>query len=236
LISSTTIMANTRGFEDACALVHQHNLHGKVGLHLNMTYGAPLTGAVAKCAALCDPKGDFRRPRRLLWLSRNETSALDDEFEAQLQACMHNGVEPSHFDSHHDMHTQLAVTPIVVRIALRRHVSAVRLAGNCVSVMEALRRPRLARRSLYGAIHNHRVRAAGLAKTRFFGTPAEIRRVLRRGPTDCELMVHARTANGGELIDESGECIHQRDPIPMDLRERVKDFIVWPRLTSYQDA
>ena len=42
VISSTTLMTNMPGFEEACELAHRRRLLGKIGLHLNLTSGYPL--------------------------------------------------------------------------------------------------------------------------------------------------------------------------------------------------
>ena len=47
LISSTTIMTNAEVFEEAVDLIFSENLHGQVGVHLNLTHGKPLTERMA---------------------------------------------------------------------------------------------------------------------------------------------------------------------------------------------
>jgi len=49
VISSTTLMANMPGFEEACELAHRHRLLGKIGLHLNLTSGYPLSAPIRRC-------------------------------------------------------------------------------------------------------------------------------------------------------------------------------------------
>jgi hypothetical protein len=47
VISSTTLMTNMPGFEDACEFAHRHRLLGKIGLHLNLTSGYPLSTPIS---------------------------------------------------------------------------------------------------------------------------------------------------------------------------------------------
>jgi len=61
LISSTTLMTNMPGFAEACTLTTQHELHGKVGIHLNLIEGQPLTEAMCACRRFCNPHGRFLR-------------------------------------------------------------------------------------------------------------------------------------------------------------------------------
>jgi predicted glycoside hydrolase/deacetylase ChbG (UPF0249 family) len=42
VISSTTLMANMPGFDEACELARRHRLVIKIGLHLNLTSGFPI--------------------------------------------------------------------------------------------------------------------------------------------------------------------------------------------------
>ena len=39
LCSSTTLLANMEGFEEACELIHERSLGDRVGLHLNLSEG-----------------------------------------------------------------------------------------------------------------------------------------------------------------------------------------------------
>jgi len=43
LISSTTLIVNMPGFNDAVKRIHKHNLSGKIGIHFNLTEGRPLS-------------------------------------------------------------------------------------------------------------------------------------------------------------------------------------------------
>ena len=202
LISRTSILANLPGFQEACELAHRHQLYGRVGLHLNMTQGRPLTTLPAILPSLCDGSGNFLPPRRRLWLTRREAAALELEFEAQLQACLRNGLKPSHLNSHHDMHVELAITPIVIRIARRHGVPAVRIAS---------RKPSIARLFQFQrSTCNRRLRAAGLAKTQYFGDCDEIKPVLGNSGSVYEVIVHARLNESGELVDLGGANLRQR--------------------------
>jgi predicted glycoside hydrolase/deacetylase ChbG (UPF0249 family) len=203
LISSTTIMSNMPAFEEACRLVKLFGLHGRVGLHLNMTYGKPLSSAAGWCPDLCTSEGNFHSYRHLLRLDGQARDALEAEFEAQFQACVKNGIQPTHLDSHHDMHMQLAVTPVVVSLALRHSVVAVRIAGSSPPMAEIRRRPRLLVGVLLRAVHNRRLRAAGLARTRYFGSCSDIQRVIGKDASVCEVMVHPRINADGALVDQN---------------------------------
>src|SRR5712672_1191198 len=72
VISSTTLMANMPGFDEACELAHRHRLVSKIGLHLNLTSGYPLSSPIRRCARLCDTNGMFRARQTRFRLSKEE--------------------------------------------------------------------------------------------------------------------------------------------------------------------
>src|SRR5260370_42450098 len=59
VISSTTLMANMPGFDEACELAHRHRLVSKIGLHLNLTAVYPLSSPIRRCAGFAIPMGCF---------------------------------------------------------------------------------------------------------------------------------------------------------------------------------
>src|SRR5437762_1878512 len=60
LISNACIMANMPGFGEACDLTHRHDLHDRVGLHLNLSEGWPLTPPIRAQLRFSEANGMFR--------------------------------------------------------------------------------------------------------------------------------------------------------------------------------
>lgn len=231
LISSATIMANMPAFEEACQLARQNNLQGKLGLHLNLTEGRPLTGDIAACPRFSDASGCWRPRRTVLSLSGEVVRLLEAEIEAQIVACQRAGIIPTHLDSHHHIHTQFGICGSVIRAAKRHGISAIRLAPNCRgaaaaiirmskrsivrirrihncerdSEMLALHRRTLARSTCYA--YNIRLRLHGLAKTEYFGDASETARILQTTSADVEVMVHPRLDYCGRLVDLNGHSL-----------------------------
>ncbi|WP_025127384.1 ChbG/HpnK family deacetylase [Pseudomonas sp. PH1b] len=131
VISSATLMANMPAFEDACRLVHEHALLGRIGLHFNLTYGAPLSVAIRAQPLFCNAQGQFdlEVPRSALRLPAAAVEAVQQELQAQWQRCLDQGLRPSHIDSHQHVHNLWPIAPIVARFAARQGVP-VRLARN----------------------------------------------------------------------------------------------------------
>ncbi len=116
IVSSTTVLANLApGPElDAAALACPDL---GVGLHVNLTWGAPVSPA-ATVPSLVDGDGRFHRDLRVV-----EERALPDEVrrevEAQVEAFRRRfGRAPTHLDSHHHVHRLAPIMEPVLGVAL----------------------------------------------------------------------------------------------------------------------
>lgn len=183
VISSTTVMANMPGFHEACELAHRHRLIGKVGVHLNLTSGYPLSDSIRECAQFCDRRGMFRPRQTMLFLSKEESMAATSEIEAQINACVDEGLCPTHIDSHHHIHTEWPIGKIVIAVARRHDIKAIRLSRNCGSGISIAHR-------LYKWGYNTRLKAYGLAKTQYFGSACDVQEILTEAFDAIEVMVH----------------------------------------------
>ena len=131
VISSTTLMANMPGFDEACELAHRHRLVSKIGLHLNLTSGYPLSSPIRRCARFCDTNGMFRARQTRFRLSKEERLAVETEIASQVKACLDRGLRPTHLDSHHHVHTECTIGAAAITIARQNRIKAIRLARNC---------------------------------------------------------------------------------------------------------
>jgi chitin disaccharide deacetylase len=194
LISSTTLMTNMPGFVEACELAHRHRLSGKIGVHLNLTSGYPLSNPIRQCSRFCDVSGMFLRRHTRFWLSKEERLALETEIEAQVKACLDRGLYPTHLDSHHHVHTEWAIGASVITVARLYGIKAVRLSRNCGPGIDLVRR-------LYKWAYNTRLRRHGLAKTQYFGSAADVQDILSIASGDIEVMVHLTSEDSKTNID-----------------------------------
>jgi predicted glycoside hydrolase/deacetylase ChbG (UPF0249 family) len=192
VISSATLMTNMAGFEEACELAHRHRLQGKLGLHLNLTSGYPLSGPIRRCPRLCDEQGMFRQRQTFFRLSKDERLAVETEITAQIKACLDHGLSPTHLDSHHHVHTEWAIGAAAITVVRQFGIKAIRLSRNCGSGIDLVR-------TLYKLAYNTRLQMYGLAKTRYFGSHADAQQVLGTASGDVEIMVHPTSVNTGIL-------------------------------------
>ncbi len=116
IVSSTTALVNLPPAPDLDA--EAASLAGLgLGLHVNLSWGAPLSPAAA-VPSLVDETGGFWRD-----LARLEARAEPDharrELEAQLAAFTRRfGRAPTHLDSHHHVHRLTRLAEIVLDIAV----------------------------------------------------------------------------------------------------------------------
>lgn len=96
-------------------------LEGRVGIHLQLTDGVPVTDP-ARVPTLVDEAGRF--PRRREQLGALDPREILSEWHAQLDTLRSLGVEPSHVNTHHNVHTLPAVVDAYVRFALETNLPA----------------------------------------------------------------------------------------------------------------
>jgi len=184
-VDRASLMANMSGFEDACQLVHRHALHGRIGVHLNISEGLPLTSRIGKCHRFCDAEGRLRIARPLWHLSRTESAAVESECEAQIGRIMAKGIVPTHLDTHHHMHWQWGIVGPIIRMAKRYSIPAVRIFMNCGSKS-------LWRHHMYALFFNSRLQLARVKGSDFFASADELIAAVHRVRGAIEVMVHAR--------------------------------------------
>ena len=200
LISTTSVMANMPGFNEACDMARQNGLTGRVGTHVVLTEGEPLSQEIRSCGRFCDSEGRFRHWRatdRALRLKSSERRAVERELQAQIIRCRGEGLGITHIDSHQHVHNKLAIAAIVIAVAQEFGIRRVRIAHNTGSRMG------LANRASKAWI-NRDLRRKSLAGTRWFGGVDDYLRVKTTfSPVQLrsfEIVTHP-VYRGGLLVD-----------------------------------
>lgn len=134
ILTSTTMMANMSGFEDGCIL-SKENSGLAIGVHLSLTCGYPILKNVD---GLVDSKGKFKP------LSYYKTSSFEldleqlyDEWDAQIQKIVRSGINISHLDSHHYIHSYGTIYSVIVELAKKYRVPV----RNCYGVHSKIKNP-----------------------------------------------------------------------------------------------
>lgn len=198
LCSSTTLMANMPGFEEACELAHERKLTDRVGLHLNLAEGFPLTDAIKRSSRFCDPEGCLKLTSRplTLFLNAEAKKLLSDEVRAQIARCRQMGVPLTHLDSHHHLHIQWAILGVLLPVARQERIPYVRIPRNCGSGIGPLK-------ETYKWLVVRQIAAAKMRRTEYFGSIADYLWLKHSGERrgSIEIMVHPRYLSSGLLCD-----------------------------------
>jgi predicted glycoside hydrolase/deacetylase ChbG (UPF0249 family) len=133
-ISSATLMANGPSINEAIAMARQFPA-ASFGIHLNLTEFAPLSSGFAlQRAGLVDGDGLFLGNLRSLRPSPFLLQACFDELDAQIHFLQANGIQPSHLDSHHHIHTVAWLFPVIYGLQNKYRIRKVRNTMNVYSL------------------------------------------------------------------------------------------------------
>jgi len=201
LCSSTTIMANMPGCEQAIQLAHEHHLVGSVGIHVVLSEGMPLTDPIRKCLRFCDENGQFRRPRGMCYrnLTHEELSAARTEICKQIERCRAHGLPLTHLDSHLHVHRSWGtLSYIFIEAAQEWGIPFVRPRG--------FRSGAAWRRRITTALYNARLRRRHLAGVDYcvdVQTYLDMQDASPSWHSSCtwEIMVHPTLGDDGRLWD-----------------------------------
>lgn len=134
IITQTTIMVNMSYAEEALTLSKENDFFDRVGLHLNLIEGKPLTEEIKK-TDLCDAQGCFNGKimhdfRCRLYLTAKERKAVKEEIIAQIEKYLNMGFPLRHIDSHQHAHTNQWVMSMLIPIIGKSGFHSMRLARN----------------------------------------------------------------------------------------------------------
>lgn len=113
ILTSTTIMANMPGFDEAVSLAKENTDLG-IGVHLTLTCWKPLRNDVS---SIVDENGDFHR---LSFYENDFTVDFDDlykEWDDQISKVIQSGINPTHLDAHHHVNSISPITEVFVKLA-----------------------------------------------------------------------------------------------------------------------
>lgn len=195
-ISSATIMCTMPGFEEACNLIAEYNLHGKIGIHFNLSEGKPLTEKILKFPNFCNEAGLMYKSFKGHFLTGEERTAVIEELQAQLDTLTGYGIIPTHADTHHHMHHFMGIGNALVSLVKKNNIPAVRLRFNWGKLS--------ASRRFYSAVFNSMLRFAGVAKTTYFCEIRSVTEELFRKKKPVEIMVHPFPGKDGKIVNYEG--------------------------------
>lgn len=177
IVTSTSLMAGGDAFEHAVTLKQSCPNLG-VGVHLTLVGGRPVAPA-SQISSLVDGQGCFcssypvflaRYLRGLIKLGD-----IERELTAQIEKVKLTGLKPTHLDSHQHLHVVPGISDLVLRLAQRYSIRAIRIpsepffffGGTFPSIGRVVGRNGL---SVLSKFFRHRAVSAGVLVTdHFFG-------------------------------------------------------------------
>ena len=127
-ITSTTIMANADGFDEAVSISKLYP-HISYGVHLCLDEYKPLTTSdvFVKRGIVDGISGRFVKGKILKVKLDNELKvAIGNEWDSQIKRLVDAGLTPSHIDSHHHVHTIAGLVPVLESLMKKYGISYVR--------------------------------------------------------------------------------------------------------------
>jgi len=112
IVTSTTAMVNIPDFERNL----NSPLNSSTGIHFNLTSGEPVCQNVP---ALVNSEGKFNRN---FHIEPENISQVLMEIEAQYNRFLDSGIKPSHFDSHHHIHTKSELKDLFFDFACKKNL------------------------------------------------------------------------------------------------------------------
>jgi len=128
ILTSTTMLVNLRGFDDAVQLAHQ-NPDLPVGIHLSLLWGAPVSDP-STVPSLVEANRQFPRSLGVLarryWLGVLNLDHVRTEFRAQVERFRNAGLKATHVDTHKHVHCLPGVLDALGHVVSEERIQRVR--------------------------------------------------------------------------------------------------------------
>jgi predicted glycoside hydrolase/deacetylase ChbG (UPF0249 family) len=224
LINSTTLMANMPGFEEAVELIYNQKLSEKIGVHLVLTDGLPLTHETDSVNLFFNNRVITSRSRfkKLFFLNRNDRFAIFNEYSAQIEKVRKNGISITHLDTHHQIHDMWGIMKIMLDLLKTYRIPSMRILNN-------LNKSNYFCKNAYRNIINCYLKYRKANFTDFLGNQLDFISILDRNPSflddmnkRIEIMVHPDLNESGMLIDK--------------IKDKEYDFLFQKNIKEYIDT
>lgn len=225
LINSTTLMANMPGFEHAVELAHTNNIGNKIGIHLTLTEGTPITTNPLMNELYNKHNSNIKNyKRKLFFLSKKEKRLVYNELAAQIIKVRNAGIKITHIDTHLHTHEVWTITQIIFDLLRYYKIPSMRILNN-------LNRSTSYYKLSYRNFINKIIKAKGVNNTDYFGNQLEAIWQLEHDPIffdkkKLEIMVHPDYENNGILIDKIKDAT-----VHFDYPEIIRRQLLLNRIT-----
>ena len=201
-ITQTTLMVNMPWADKAVELARKEGFSEKVGLHLNLTEGKPLTAAMSSCDVFCDASGLYkgRLPSAKELKAKSAAKALEQEIVAQVERFLSFGLSFLHCDGHNHVQARHRVAKVLMPVLRHYGFRSIRRPINAYANPFL---PHLRSRLEEFVFKTYAKRnSLDVSSSVFGGWSAPTERIAcSRRPGCLEVMVHPRYDADGRLVD-----------------------------------
>ncbi|MDP2938694.1 MAG: ChbG/HpnK family deacetylase [Candidatus Omnitrophota bacterium] len=229
LCSSTTLMVNMPGFQEACQLVHENNLLKHVGIHLVLRDGYPLTEKIKYFPKFCSCDGQlcFSPKATFTYLGGSEKKALAEEIRAQIRRCREYGIPLTHLDTHYHQHLIWEIMSVLIPILKQEDIPYIRIKENTNPDIPF-------RFKVYTHIFNYRLKIMGLARTKYYGSIGQFL-ALRKKLNSLDA-INSFSISVYPKINAQQMLIGRIYDKEVDLEKEVKQIDIYKDIVSYSGA
>ncbi len=190
-INHTTVMANMPSAEEAFQLAKENGFLEKVGIHLNLTEGLPLTEGIKGNPLVCAPDGSFNaafchNTKYRLYMDSLSIAQIEEELDAQLERFLELGFVSLHIDSHHHVHTNYPVYLALKRLNQKYSFSYIRLSRNLYKGGSVVN-------NIYKALYNRSVKMLCRASGSLFGSFSDLMEYTGGSEASIEMLLSSQS-------------------------------------------
>jgi len=164
-VTSATILSNGPFTAEAIKRVHRFP-ECSFGVHLNLTEFKPLSAnSHVALSDILDEEGHFNgNAIREIKIGVPILRAIYREWCEQIESHIRAGVQPSHLDAHHHVHTIPRMLPVLALLRRRYKINRIRISKNLYTPQSLAPPGMLAKKRLY----NRALRSIGFKTTGIF--------------------------------------------------------------------
>ena len=188
ILTHTTVMVNMPYWREGVSLAKESGFFDRIGLHLNLDEGYPMTDNIRNIPFFCDTNGAFNGnfakslTHRVLPMPNSVKKYCEEEIVMQLKTFLDAGLTYRHIDSHHYVHLNNSILSILLPVAKELGFSSMRIAE--ISSKDGFVK------KLYKNAINQRIRKNFDATDFFFSDTELVKHKLCLTGKSIELMVH----------------------------------------------
>jgi chitin disaccharide deacetylase len=212
ICTDTTLLANFDESENAANLAVSMNRTDRVGIHLNLTEGFPLSLKIRNEPRFCNQEGYFhnKKLKRIALLSKSEKIAVQEELTSQIRLCRKFGIPISHADSHNHIHEEPGLGLLIMGILKNENIPYLRLTNNIGETSFVNR--------IYRSTYNLVLGFKDLTVTEYFGSIANLNNYTKKIDENSvvELMIHP-----GEIVDNQILDVYSKENLSLLLPQII---------------